>query len=373
MHSKTNPFIAKIKERFLLNKPGSTKRTFHISLDLGQDHFPFQVGDSIAVLPMNDPALIEKILRYFHATGEESIFDTRSNRTLSLREILLFKANLAKCTSSLLKLLRERGASGLEEFLIPENKHLLTELLATHQLIDLLHLFPAPITPQELCAILLPLMPRFYSIASSPKVFPQEIHLTVAFLTYPVLGGTRQGVGSHFLCEYAQPQETSIPIYLQPSNGFTLPADPEAPIILIGPGTGIAPFRAFLQERLALQHKGRNWLIFGERNRATDFYYSDYWLELERQQRLRLSLAFSRDTAEKTYVQHRLWEERETLWKWLQEGAYLYVCGDAEKMAKDVDLTLQRIARECGHLPEDKAREYLKSLRHSRHYLQDVY
>jgi sulfite reductase (NADPH) flavoprotein alpha-component len=170
----------------------------------------------------------------------------------------------------------------------------------------------------------------------------------------------------------AQPYKTSIPIYVQPSNGFSLPP-PEASMILIGPGTGVAPFRAFLQERLALQHPGRNWLFFGERNRATDFYYQDFFLDLERQNRLRLDLAFSRDQEEKVYVQHRLWEQRSSVYDWLQQGAFLYVCGDAEKMAKDVDLTLHRIARDQGSFTEEQARGWLKELRQAKRYLQDVY
>ena len=213
------------------------------------------------------------------------------------------------------------------------------------------------------------MMPRFYSVASSPKLFKHEIHLTVASLVYETAGGPRRGVGSHFLGHTAVPFETSIPIYVQPSNGFTLPADPDASIIMIGPGTGIAPFRAFLQEREALGASGRNWLFFGERNRETDFYYEDYFRSLKN---LRLDLAFSRDSAEKVYVQHKLWENRADIWNWLQNGAYLFVCGDADKMAKDVDLTLLRIGQDAG-LAEEDSREWLKALRKSRHYLQDVY
>ena len=372
-YSRTHPYVAKIKERWLLNKTGSSKQTFHVNLELGAGPLAFEVGDSIGVLPMNDLTIVDAILETLKAQGDEPIFDPRSNTTYSFRDYLLSKANLSKCTSALLRMLKERGATSFEPLLITENKSLLTEFLSTHPLDTILDKSAAIPTPQELCATLLPLLPRFYSIASSPKVFPEEIHLTIAFLTYTAQGHVRHGVGSHFLCHYARPYETPIPFYVQPSNGFTLPTDPDASIILIGPGTGIAPFRAFLQERTALQHKGKNWLFFGERNRATDFYYSDYWLDLEKQDRLRLDLAFSRDTAEKIYVQHLLWEQRASIWDWLQTGAYLYVCGDAEKMAKDVDLTLQRIARDQGNLTEEASRDYLKSLRHSRRYLQDVY
>jgi len=361
-YSRTQPFQAKILDRYLLTKPGSTKETTHIVLST-QD-FPFEVGDSIGVFPENDHCLVDQILSI---TGDSPIFDRRSNTTLSFREFLLSKANLTKCTSALLKTIPSPKIAPLLE-----NKLELQSLLQTHHLVDILRIFtPAP-SPQEIANALLPLMPRFYSIASSPKMFPDQIHLTVASLIYPSAGGLRHGVGSHFLCHQAN-ECTPIPIYVQPSNGFTIPADPNAPMILIGPGTGIAPFRAFLQERLFLQHKGANWLFFGERNRATDFYYEDYWLELEHQKRLRLDVAFSRDSAEKIYVQHLLWEQRKDIWDWIQKGAYLYVCGDAEKMAKDVDLTLHRIAAEQGNLIEEDAREFIKALRKERRYLQDVY
>jgi sulfite reductase (NADPH) flavoprotein alpha-component len=200
-------------------------------------------------------------------------------------------------------------------------------------------------------------------------VYPHEIHLTVAFASFELGGQTYFGVGSHFLCI----QSALVPFYVQPSNHFTLPEDPTRPIIMIGPGTGIAPFRAFIQERLAHHAEGRNWLFFGERNRATDFYYSDYWLELEKQGRIRIDTAFSRDQAEKIYVQHRLLERKKSIWEWIQDGAILYVCGDAEQMAKDVDAALQQIAREEGQMSDEEARKFLKTLRQEKRYLLDVY
>ena len=371
-YSRTNPLIARIKERALLNGAGASKETFHIERSLGGAHLPFQVGDSIGIFPDNNPKLVQSILHALHLTGDEELLDSRSNRHYSAREFLTRKANLAKCTSSFVKMLHDHGAKNLDELLIAENKPQLTEARHTHDLGDLLRVFPgARIGAQEL-ATLLPLMPRFYSIASSVHMFPDEIHLTVASLTYTAHGETRYGVGSHFLCQYATP-DTPIPLYVQPSNGFTIPSDPDAPIILIGPGTGIAPFRAFLQERIALQHPGRNWLFFGERNSKTDFYYAPFFRELQRLGRLRLDTAFSRDQAEKIYVQHRLWEQRADLFEWIQNGAYVYICGDAEKMAKDVEQTFLRIARDQGSLDEEGAKLWLKALRQNRHYLTDVY
>ena len=219
----------------------------------------------------------------------------------------------------------------------------------------------------------MPLLPRFYSIANSSLVFPNEIHLTVAFVSYVSNGRVRKGVGSNFLCTMAIPSITPIPIYLQPSHSFFLPEDPNASIILVGPGTGIAPFRAFLQERIATQAQGRNWLFFGERNRASDFYYEDYWTQLVKEGRLRLDLAFSRDSKEKTYVQHRMYEERKSLWSWLQEGAYFFLCGDAEEMAKDVEAMLQRIVHEEGKLDEEASRQYIRRMRTEKRFRADVY
>lgn len=360
--SRTNPFHAKILERYPLTKSGSSKETTHIVLAVHD--LSFQVGDSIAVFPDNDPTIVDQILAI---TGDGSIFDHRSKITLPFRNFLLQKANLSKCTSALLKLIPSKKLAS-----VLENKTKLHSFLELYHLIDILRAFPPSPSPQEIASVLLPLMPRFYSIASSPKMFPNQIHLTVASLFYQSMGGPRRGVGSHFLCHQAT-LSTPIPIYVQPSNGFILPSNPDAPIILIGPGTGIAPFRAFLQERAYLQHQGPNWLFFGERTRATDFYYSDYWLDLERQNRLRLDLAFSRDGPEKVYVQHVLWERRASIWDWIQNGAFLYVCGDAEKMAKDVDATLHKIAADQGNLIEEDAREFIKNLRKERRYLQDVY
>lgn len=352
-HSRTHPSIAQIVERYLLTGASSTKRTYHVALQVEAHALPFVVGDSVGVIPENQPELVEAVLRAARVDGATVVLDARLGEHLSLHEFLLRKANLAKCTTALLRRVSAEAAP---------------ELAKSHELLDLLRMFPdAALSAQELASALLPLMPRFYSIASSAHMFPGEIHLTVAELTYKVDHELRWGVGSHYVCHRA----TSLPVYVQPSNGFTIPADGAAPIILIGPGTGVAPFRAFLQERMALGHTGPNWLFFGERNRATDFYYRDYWLELERQGRLRLDVAFSRDSAEKTYVQHKLWEGRADVWRQLQEGAFLYVCGDAEKMAKDVEATLLRIAAE--HMSDDKAREWLKSLRKNRHYLTDVY
>ncbi|MBU6445985.1 MAG: sulfite reductase, partial [Verrucomicrobia bacterium] len=308
MYSRIHPYISRIKERSLLTGPGSSKKTYHIVLDL-EEALPFKVGDSIGVIPSNDAAVVDRILQLMGVGSQEEIEDPKTGQTVLFRDFLLHRANISKVSFHKL--------FPVEKTALP-----LLELLQHHK--------PGP---RELSRVLLPLLPRFYSIASSTRVFPNEVHLTVSFVHFELNGQTYFGVGSYFLCVQAEIESTPIPIYVQPSNHFTLPEDPNRSIIMIGPGTGVAPFRAFMQERMAGQAEGRNWLFFGERNRETDFYYGDYWLELEKQGRLRLSTAFSRDQAHKIYVQHKMLEEKKSLWEWIEEGAILYVCGDAEEMA----------------------------------------
>ncbi len=311
LFDKSNPFPAKIKERSLLNKSGSTKQTYHIVLDIKGSGLTFKPGDSIAVLPKNDPIRVEEALRTLNAKPEDPIVDPRSNQSMTMHDYLTYKVNLSRLPT------------------------------------------------------FAPLLPRFYSVASSPNAHPDEIHLLVALLP--------EGVASPFLCHSATLDETPVPIYLQPAHAFFLPQNPETHIIMIGPGTGVAPFRAFMQERIHTQSPGKNWLFFGERNRASDFFYEDFWTALSTDNRLRLDLAFSRDQEEKYYVQHQMYEQRKELWTWIQEGAHIYVCGDKEKMAKDVDATLQKIAQEEGNFSSDDARVFVRALRTQKRYLLDVY
>jgi sulfite reductase (NADPH) flavoprotein alpha-component len=227
---------------------------------------------------------------------------------------------------------------------------------------------------QDLADLLMPLLPRFYSISSSQKFVGEEVHLTVAPLEYESNGQLRRGVCTHYLCSLAELHKPSVPVFIQPSHGFHLPENPEIPMIMIGPGTGIAPFRAFLQERLYHhQSKGKHWLFFGEWNQAHDFFYEEEWKEFCNRGHLRLDLAFSRDQEHKIYVQHKMWEQGKELWRWLEEGAHLYVCGDAQRMAKDVEAMLQAIVIEFGKKESQAAKNFLKHLRQEKRYLRDVY
>jgi len=225
---------------------------------------------------------------------------------------------------------------------------------------------------EEVVRLLAPLLPRFYSIASSMACVGNEAHLTVVEEPYVTNGRVRRGVCSYYLCHEAA-VGSRVALYLHPSRGFTLP-DPHHPIIMVGPGTGVAPFRGFMQERATRGATGANWLFFGERSRSNDFFYREFWEGLVQEERLVLDLAFSRDQEEKRYVQHRMEERGQELWSWLEEkGAYLYVCGSATKMAKEVEVALLRILQEHGGLEEGQARKYVRMLREQRRYLRDVY
>ena len=376
---RLHPIQAKIKERILLTGPGSTKHTFHVSLSFGKEPLCFKVGDSIGIYPQNDPLLVQHLIEAMRAQGDEQITDPRSGIPITLREFLSIKANLSRLTSSFLKLFYEYEQqhdkkNSLHRLLQQENKPLLTQYLAAHDPLDLFKQYQDVQAPlQELCAPFGPLLPRFYSVASSQILFKDEVHLTVALFTFTHQGEQRYGVGSHFLCHLATINETAIPIYVQPAHHFTLPLDGNTPIIMVGPGTGVAPFRAFMQERTIKNAQGKNWLFFGERNRRSDYFYKDEWEGWMAQGKLRLDLAFSRDQTEKVYVQHKMLDNAKELWAWLQEGAFFYVCGDAHRMAKDVEAALQKIAQEQGSMSEEAAKMYIKSLRTQKRYLADVY
>jgi sulfite reductase (NADPH) flavoprotein alpha-component len=296
-----------------------------------------------------------------------------------LREYLAIKANISDLSKKLLLNVYERQTALhkkelLEHLLKEENHYLLKEYLASRDLLDVLQEHSeVEFAPQELVNLLMPMMPRFYSIASSREVVGEEVHLTVALRQFELHQRQRVGVCTHFLCNLVPIQEGEVPMYVHPHKGFTLPSDPNTPIIMIGPGTGIAPYRAFMQERERSNVSGKNWLFFGEWNRNHHFFYEDYWKALETKGKLRLDVAFSRDQECKIYVQHRMMERGNELFRWLEEGAYFYVCGDANQMAKDVDAALYEIVRHQGKFSEEEAKGYIKKLKAEKRYLRDVY
>ncbi len=377
--TKADPVCATIKERYALTREGSSKETYHISLDLNSCSIDYTVGDSLGIFGQNDPLLVQRLLQAMGAIGSEPICDPRSQEMLTVRAFLASRANLTRLTSSFLKLLYDRGQGRanierIGQLLQKEQKPLLTDYLKMHDPLALFKEYPDVKIPlQELCNQFGPLLPRFYSVASSPKMFKHEVHLTVALSSYNFGGEHRYGVASHFLCHLAEENKTPVPLYVQPAHNFRLPEKSDTPIIMIGPGTGVAPFRAFMQERQALGHAGKSWLFFGERTRQCEYFYEEFWSSLAGEQKLRLDLAFSRDQAEKIYVQHRMAENARDIWAWLQDGAHLYVCGDAERMAKDVEAALVRIAEEQGNLTPEEAKGFVKGLRAQKRYLLDVY
>lgn len=380
IYNKQHPFFASVKERYRLSKPGSHKNTQHLTLDLRGSGLTYEAGDSIGVFPVHDRELVRKTLASAKATGHELILLKQTEVLLSFEEFLVTKGNITDVSPKLLRevYVRERDEDKkhqLGELLKEENRGELKEYLGKHEVWDFLESHPeVNFTPQELADLLMPLLPRFYSISSAQACVGEEVHLAVAPLEYEANGHKRRGVCTHYLCELSELHNPVVPVFIQPSHGFRLPNAHDASLLMIGPGTGIAPFRAFLQERVLVNRvTGKHWLFFGEWNREYDFFYEEEWSFFQQQGHLQLDLAFSRDQKNKVYVQHKMLERGEEFFRWLEEGAYLYVCGDAQRMAKDVEVALQTIIQEFGRMGPQEARDYIKKLRQQKRYLRDVY
>ncbi|MDB6127180.1 MAG: FAD-binding protein, partial [Verrucomicrobia bacterium] len=319
--------------------------------------------------------------RHLGATGDELVSPTmlRLPAPLPLREVLGARLALAGPTRKLVETLAAKATNADEKtrltgMLTPESKDMLAGFLEQREYRDLLAEFPsAKLTPQELVDHMRKLMPRLYSIASSPKLYPSEIHLTVAIVRYETNHRDRVGVCTTFLADRVQVGATPTPVFVSHSH-FGLPDDGTKDVIMVGPGTGIAPFRAFVQDRIASGATGRNWVFFGDQHRATDFLYEEDWsLWLEQKKLARLDLAFSRDQLTKVYVQDRMRENAAELWSWIKGGAYFYVCGDAKRMAKDVDVALLDVIAQQGGLDAVAAADYVKQLKKDKRYQRDVY
>jgi sulfite reductase (NADPH) flavoprotein alpha-component len=330
---KANPFPAVLKTNRVLNGSGSAKETRHFEIVLEGSGLTYEAGDALGVAPTNCPEFVQEILTAAGCDGEESVTGPDGGE-MPLRLALLQKFDL-------------------KPFLVSPPQ--------------------GGVAARELVAPLRKLPPRLYSISSSPKAHPGEVHLTVAVVRYEVDGRRRKGVCSTFLADRVS-GDGRVPVFVHTSPHFRLPADPSRPVLMVGPGTGIAPFRAFLEERRAIGAPGKNWLFFGDQRAATDFLYRE---ELEQMGKdgflTRVDLAFSRDQAEKIYVQDRLREHAGEVWAWLQDGAFFYVCGDAQRMAKDVDTALHEVAQKAGGLSAEAAADYIKQLKSEKRYLRDVY
>ena len=379
--SKDKPFPAKITENRLLNKPGSAKETRHFVVDISGSGLHYKAGDSLGVFPSNRATEVEEIIQRLGASGTEPVLPAmlKLATPITLREALTDRLALAKPTRRAVELLAGKATdlgekTKLAELLVPEAKDVLAAFLENREFIDLLTEFPsAQVSPQEFVDLLRKLMPRLYSIASSGRVHPTAVHLTVAVVRYETNHRERVGVCSTFMADRAELGTTPVPVFVSDSH-FGPPADGAKDCIMIGPGTGIAPFRAFLQDRIATQATGRNWLFFGDQKHSTDFLYEDEWREYLAQGVLtRMDTAFSRDQILKVYVQDRMRENAAELWEWIKGGGHFYVCGDAKRMAKDVDTALHDIIAERGGMTVPQAQDYVKAMKKEHRYQRDVY
>jgi sulfite reductase (NADPH) flavoprotein alpha-component len=370
--TKANPFPSCLLKNLCLNKSGSAKEVRHFEIDLDGSGLTYLPGDALGVLPMNCPALVQDILAELRCNGDEAVRINEAD--VPLREALSRYLDITKPSHELLSAVVQCARDcELAPLLAPARSADLKSWLWGRGVIDVLELLSDPFPAAEFVKLLRKLSPRLYSIASSPKAHPRQVHLTVSAVRYESNGRARKGVASTFLADRAiEADATSI--FVQPSHGFKLPKSGDTPLIMVGPGTGIAPFRAFLEERQVTGAKGKNWLFFGDQKRSTDFLYEEELTKwLSDGHLTRLDLAFSRDQVEKIYVQHRMLEHAAELWSWLQEGAHFYVCGDASRMAKDVDAAVHTIAERAGALDTEAAAEFVEKLKAGKRYQRDVY
>jgi sulfite reductase (NADPH) flavoprotein alpha-component len=373
-YSRKNPFPAPLIANRMLNGPGSSKDTRHFEFSLEGSGLAYEAGDALGVWPTNCPQLAGEILRALDYRGTEAV-PGKDGQAVSVADALVSHYEITKIPQPFLQAIAQRSGDGeLLKLTAPGVNGELTKFLYGREIIDLLLAFPSvKFQPEEFVALLKKLQPRLYSISSSPKANAGQVHLTTAIVRYESLGRGRKGVCSTFLAERVA-RHVPVPVFVHHNHQFRPPADPNSRIIMVGPGTGIAPFRAFLQERRALGATGRNWLFFGDQRAATDFLYRGE-LEMFQGDGLlrRLDTAFSRDQEEKIYVQDRMLEQARELFDWLEEGAHFYVCGDAQRMAKDVDAALHEVIRRAGGRTPDQAADYVRQLQSARRYQRDVY
>jgi sulfite reductase (NADPH) flavoprotein alpha-component len=378
VYNVKNPCIAKVKRMFNLSGPDAPKHTAHYEIDLSGSGLEYIPGDSLAVQPQNDPALVDDMLAALGFSGAEIVKHPKTAAEVPIRQALIEGALITEIDNKLIKAIVEKtgGNTPLAELALPEKKEDLKNYLWGRFVIDLLLENPtAKFTPEEFMLTQKKLNIRLYSISSSQKAHPEEVHLTIATVRYTSHGRARGGVASTYLAERVTPNETLIPCFVNHGKGFRLPEpQEETPIIMCGPGTGIAPFRAFLEERKATNAQGKSWLFFGEvSSKSCFFYQEEFEAYLADGTLTKLSTAWSRDQAEKIYVQHKMLESGAELWAWLEQGAIFYVCGDASRMASDVDKALHTIIEKEGGKTPEKAVAYMQALKDAKRYRRDVY
>ncbi|MFM4808019.1 assimilatory sulfite reductase (NADPH) flavoprotein subunit [Aeromonas hydrophila] len=366
-YSKENPFPARLSVNQKITGRDSTKDIRHIEISLEESGIRYQPGDALGIWFDNDPELVSEVLALAGLSGDEA------TARGSLREVLSRELELTRLHGGFITSLAEiSGNAALKD--LAGDKAQVNALVASAQVVDVLKRFPTALTAEQLLGLLRPLTPRLYSIASSQSEVEEEVHLTVGVVRYPQEDGTvRSGAASSYLADRLA-EDAEVRVFVEHNDNFRLPPNPDTPVIMVGPGTGIAPFRAFLQEREAQGAEGNNWLFFGNPHFTQDFLYQVEWQRYVKSGLLnKISLAFSRDQAEKVYVQHRLREAGQELYQWLEAGAHFYVCGDANQMAKDVQEALLEVIAEHGHKSREEAEEYLSELRRAKRYQRDVY
>ncbi|MCY7800302.1 assimilatory sulfite reductase (NADPH) flavoprotein subunit [Bacillus haynesii] len=374
VYSRKNPFRAEVLENLNLNGRGSNKETRHLELSLEGSGLTYEPGDALGIFPENDPELVDMLLAELKWDPNVTI-TVDQGENLSLKEALTSYFEITVLTKKFIQQAAELIENEkLRELAASENADQLKAYIAGRDLIDFVRDFgPIAAAPQEFVSILRKMPPRLYSIASSFAANPDEVHLTIGAVRYNTHGRDRKGVCSVLCAERLQPGDT-LPVFIQPNKNFKLPENPEAPIIMVGPGTGVAPFRSFMQEREETGAPGKSWMFFGDQHFVTDFLYQTEWQKwLSDGVLTKMDVAFSRDTEEKVYVQHRMLEHSKELFEWLEEGAAFYVCGDKNNMAKDVQNALLEIIEKEGGKSREEAEAYLAEMKKQKRYQRDVY
>ncbi|WP_208743777.1 NADPH-dependent assimilatory sulfite reductase flavoprotein subunit [Citrobacter portucalensis] len=369
-YTKEAPLTASLAVNQKITGRDSEKDVRHIEIDLGDSGLRYQPGDALGVWYQNDPALVKELVELLWLKGDEPV--TVEGKTLSLAEALQWHFELTVNTGNIVE---NYATLTRSEILLPlvGDKAQLQHYAATTPIVDMVRFSPAQLDAQALVDLLRPLTPRLYSIASSQAEVESEVHVTVGVVRYEIEGRARAGGASSFLADRVE-EEGEVRVFIEHNDNFRLPANPQTPVIMIGPGTGIAPFRAFMQQRAADGAEGKNWLFFGNPHFTEDFLYQVEWQRYVKEGVLsRIDLAWSRDQKEKVYVQDKLRQQGAELWRWINDGAHIYVCGDANRMAKDVEQALLEVIAEFGGMDIEAADEFLSELRIERRYQRDVY
>ena len=372
-YSRSNPFLAEVLDIQNLNGRGSNKETLHIELSLEESGLTYRPGDSLGIYPKNEPELVETLLQELSFNPEETVTINKKGEIRSIKEALLSEFEITVLTKPLLEKLAAYSTNEALQDLL-KNQDKLKSYVDGRDLLDLVKEFgPWNLNSQTLVSQLRKLPARLYSIASSYTANPEEVHLTIGAVRYNAHDRERKGVCSILCAERLNPGD-KLPVFIQQNENFNLPENPDTPVIMIGPGTGIAPFRSFMQEREESGAEGKSWLFFGDQHFVTDFLYQTEWQNYLKDGVLtKMNVAFSRDTAEKVYVQHRMLEHSKELFEWLQQGAAVYICGDEKHMAHDVHETLISIIEKEGNLNREDAEKYLAAMQQDKRYQRDVY